>query len=162
MKKYALVAFLAGLVLMVVCMCAAAAEQLPAGIWDTFSDDTKIESSASWEDPGRGTAWFVLVKDSGGINTLYCFGQKNGSWVKKFATSKAVPQGKNSVGMYISEYMEDNQTGKYFAGPILAIWQADEDNEYTEFYSAYQLSSSGQWNLIRIWSLTGYGSMEIG
>ena len=162
MKKKTLIAVLTGLVLLLICVCAAQAEEdLPAGIRDSLGG-AKIEDAVSWEDPGRGTAWFVLVKTGDGTNTLYCFGRKDGAWVKRFATSKAVPQGKKTVDIYISEYVQDYLTDKYYAGPILVIWQADEDNEYAEFYSAYKLSSSGQWNLIRIWSYTGYGNMEIG
>lgn len=162
MKKKTLIAALTGLVLLLICVFAAQAEEdLPAGIRDSLGG-AKIEDAVSWEDPGRGTAWFVLVKTGDGTNTLYSFGQKDGAWVKRFATSKAVPQGKKSVDIYISEYMQDYLTDKVFSGPVLVIWQADEDNEYAEFFSAYQLSSSGQWNLIRIWSYTGYGNMEIG
>ena len=162
MKKKTWIAVAAGLVLLLICVCNATAEgQLPAGIRDSLGG-VKIVTSVSWEDPGRGTAWFVLGQAGDGTNTLYCFGQKNSAWVKRFATSKAVPQGKKSVDIYISEYMQDYLTDKVFSGPVLVIWQADEDNEYAEFFSAYQLSSSGQWNLIRIWSYTGYGNMEIG
>ena len=97
MKKKTWIAVVAGLVLLLICACNATAEgQLPAGIRDSLGG-VKIVSSVSWEDPGRGTAWFVLTRTGDGTNTLHCFVQRNGSWTKRFSTSKAVPQGKTGL-----------------------------------------------------------------
>ena len=163
MKKYIRFAALAALLLLAVCICAASAEeQLPAEIRDSFSAGTEITGAASWKEQGKGTAWFVLTRTGDGTNTLHCFVQRNGSWTKRFSTSKAVPQGKNRVIISILDYMEDYTTGKHYSGTILDICQEDSGDEYTELFTAYKLSPSGQWNLIRVWSYTGYASMEIG
>ena len=167
MGKHFRPAVLIGLLLMIVCVCTAQAEEaLPDGFSDYFSGKSfagaKIIDSAHLNDPGIGDTWFVLLRTKEGTNTLYCFTFNGTAWNKRFSTSKALPQGKNRVVIGITDSMTDFTTEKQFSGPILTICQEDEGDEYTELFTAYRLSSSGQWNLFRIWSYTGYGNMEIG
>ncbi len=167
MKKYRGLAALVGLVLLMACACAAAAEeQLPGGILDYFSAETyagaEITGSAHWEETGSGDTWFVLLRAKDETNILYCFTRKNGAWARSFATRKAVPQGRNRVTVSTTDVLEDYTTGRMYYGPMLIIAQEDEGDEYTELFTAYQRSEDGQWMLFRIWSHTDYGNMVLG
>ena len=167
MKRRIRTAVLAAMFLMLLCVCAAQAEnQLPAKIRDYFAGSTfagaEITDAAAFEDTERNEGWFVLLRTKDGTNTLFCFASKDHTWTKQFSTSAAVPQGKKRVEISAIDTMTDFTTEKQFTGTILIISQMDEGDEYTEFFTAYMLSSSGRWNLFRIWSYTDYGNMEIG
>ena len=167
MKKLIRFTVLIILILLASCVCVAhAEEQLPADIHDYFTESSfagaEITDFTHWNDAGSNNMWFVLIRTKDGTNTLYCFTPKDSTWTKRFSTSAAIPQGKKRVEVSAIDTMTDYTTDKQFSGPILTISQMDEGDEYTELFTAYKLSSSGQWNLFRIWSYTDYGNMEIG
>lgn len=144
MKKRCL--FLAGLILVVLCVCPVLAEQpLPADIRYSMTG-MEILQSAYWESPG-GT-WFVLIRTPNGMYMLLCFELRDGVWIQTFHTSAAVPQGKAGVErLYITDKMQDFVYNKTDFGPILLILTEDGG------YYSYQRSDSGQWNLFKVFYL---------
>ena len=153
MKKYCRFAVLVSLILLILCAGSAlAGEQLPADFQEHILDAYKgsaILDSASWGGPGDGETRFVLLRMKDGTNTLCCYTLNGNIWRDSFTTGKAVPQGKNKVEIDVS-------------GSLLSIVQYDASGDSISLYTAYQRSSSGQWNLCRIHSTSGYESMEIG
>ena len=149
MKKAIRFAVAMILVLLAVCIGAACAEeqQLPADISAYFSAESfagaEITDSASWEDTGRGSGWFVLIRTARGENVLYCFKPKDGGWVKNFSTSSAVPQGQNITEIFTTPSIDEYMAQQHTEGQFLVIHQVDG------IFTAYKLASSGRWNLVR-------------
>ncbi len=162
MKKRVRFVILLALVLLAVSVCTAQADEpLPAAISSYFSGDAY--AGASITDTARwGSGWFVLVRTGGGENVLYCFTASDGKWVNSFSTSKAIPQGSHTVEIYVTNSIAEFSAQEHFDGQFLVISQYNDEQGYLELFSAYQLSSSGQWNLIRIISKDSRGAIAIG
>ena len=162
MKKRIRFVILLALVLLAVSVCTAQADEpLPAAISSYFSGDAY--AGASITDTARwGSGWFVLVRTGGGENVLYCFTASDGKWVNSFSTSKAIPQGSHTVEIYVTNSIAEFSAQEHFDGQFLVISQYNDEQGYLELFSAYQLSSSGQWNLIRIISKDSRGAIAIG
>lgn len=157
MKKRCLLLAVMTVILLAACIFTAhAEEQLPAEIKDNLSGVT-ITRSVYVDGNANEKAWFVLGRTGSGNNTLYCYRMKDGKWVKNFSTSKAVPQGKNRVDIYVTAVYQDYTTDKQYKGPVLVIDRMDKGDEYAELSVAYQRSKDGIWNLFRI---SGYGEFE--
>ena len=162
MKKRCLLLAVMTVILLVSCVLTAhAEEQLPAEIRDNLSGVT-ITRSVYVEAGTNEKDWFVLGKTGNGTNTLYCYRLKDGKWAKNFSTSKAVPQGKNRVDIYITATYQDYTTDKKYKGPVLVIDRMDKGDEYAELSVAYQHASSGVWNLLRISGYAEFDNMLIG
>ena len=162
MKKRCLLLAVMTVILLVSCVLTAhAEEQLPAEIRDNLSGVT-ITRSVYVEAGTNEKDWFVLGKTGNGTNTLYCYRLKDGKWAKSFSTSKAVPQGKNRVDIYITATYQDYTTDKKYKGPVLVIDRMDKGDEYAELSVAYQHASSGVWNLLRISGYAEFDNMLIG
>ena len=153
MKKYSRIAALIVLILLVLCAGAALADgELPADFREHLLDAYKgaeILDSAHWGGPGDGETRFVLLRMKDGTNTLACYTLNGSIWRDSFTASKAVPQGKYRLEIDVS-------------GSLLSIVQYDATGDNISLYTGYQRSSSGRWNLCRIWSYSDYESMEIG
>ena len=162
MKKHIRFVILLALVLLAVSVCTAQADEpLPAEISSYFSGDAyagaSITDTARWD-----SGWFVLVRTGGGENVLYCFTASDGKWVNSFSTSKAIPQGSHTVEIYVTNSIAEFSAQEHFDGQFLVISQYNDEQGYLELFSAYQLSSSGQWNLIRIISQDSRGAIAVG
>ena len=136
-------AILIGMLLMTGLICPSRAEkQLPEEIKSTLAG-TEIIQTAYWESPG--STWFVLIRTPDGINVLSCFELRDGSWIRSFQTSAAVPQGRVIVErLHMTDKMQDFTNNRTWPGPILLILTDDGG------YTSYQRSDSGQWNLFRV------------
>ncbi len=114
---------------------------------------------------GKADCFFVVIRTAKGANVLYCFKYQSGKgWVHSFHNQGAVPQGSNAVEAWVVDgSMADPYTDKSYKGPLLCIAQLDSHGEYYEFFSAYQYSSSsGKWNIRRIYSRNGrFANMEL-
>ncbi len=158
---------LSALLLLLGCFSAASAEPvIPEEIRQYFADhglgDAAVTATAQLSGHGNNDCCFVLIRTAKSVNILYCFKEKTGEgWVHSFHTDAAVPQGKNAVTIYLADSMNDWATDKTYKGPLLMIGQYDEYGEQIMLFTAYQLSSSGKWNIRRIWSYVGYDSMEL-
>ena len=144
MKKLILVLVL-GLVLALLTAAVALADPLPGDIQGYFSSDTNIVANGK----ANADTWFVLTQ-KGNTSTLYCFRYRNNAWKHSFHAVKSVPQGKNGVEMDILSEFQDPASGVHHNGPILMLAKYDAGHEYYEQAVFYQLSKSGQWNLVTI------------
>ena len=167
MKKRFLTGLLAGLLLLIVGAAVLAEEEaLPAEIQTYFAGDAfkgaEIKGTAHYAGSGSDGQWFVLVRSAKGTNTLYAFRLSGGVWKHGFHTSAAVPQGKNTVEIDTVDSMDTWSNDKHYGGPLLIIVQYDEFGENIVLFTAYQRNGSGQWNLVHIWSHTGFENMDIG
>ena len=161
MKKHILRVILLVLAMLALCICAAqAGEALPAEISSYFSTDAfagaSITDTARWD-----SGWFVLVRTGGGQNILYCFTPSGSGWTNSFSTGKAVPQGNHTVEIYVTNSIAEFSAQEQFDGQFLVISQYNDEQRYIELFSAYQLSSSGRWNLIRLFSHDSRGDIAV-
>lgn len=162
--KHAISGFLvAALFLIHVCTCCAEELSIPDDITNYFQSKNwvkyEVVKQADVNGQGNSDCRFVLVRIDDTKNTLYCFKMKNNEWVHAFHTSSAVPQGEHKVDIYLTPELVMWEIGSRISGPILVINQLDQENEYAEFFSAYQLSSSGSWKLVTVWSYGKYEKM---
>lgn len=167
MKKRYLIAFITALILLIACAAVAMADEpLPADIQNYFAKDSfagaELKAWTHWAGAGANDQWFVLIRTAKGTNTLYVFAPHDGEWKHSFHTSAAVPQGKNTVEIDTADSMDTWSNDKHYGGPLLIIVQYDEFGENIVLFTAYQRNGSGQWNLVHIWSHTGFENMDIG
>ncbi len=167
MKKHLLILLVSVIVLLIAFAAAALADEpLPADIQNYFAKDSfsgaELKSWAHWAGAGANNQWFVLIRTAKGTNTLYVFTPRDGEWKHSFHTSAAIPQGKNTVEIETTDSMDTWSNDKHYNGPLLIIVQYDQFDENIVLFIAYQRNSSGQWNLVHIWSHIGYDNMDIG
>lgn len=163
--------FFSGLVLFccaaLLCLGQAQADSdsLPQEIRQYFAAgayaQARITGQAAWSGKGEEAFFFVLVQDKAGTNILFQFHQRAGAWAYDFHTAKAVPQGEHKVLVYVSQGGEDWGNGLVYPGPQLVLTQEDEAGEYTQVYTAYQLSPEGSFQLFRAWNREEDASMEV-
>ena len=154
MKRVHWLAILAGLVLAVVSVCAAQAEQLPTEILDSI-EELQILKTAYWDAPG--STWFVFARTPYGANMLLCFMQEGGSWVRSFYTVDAVPQGDDVIGyLFITDKVTSfrNNRTRVIPGPFLVL------SETNGCRTAYRRDDAGQWNLYNAFWLKEQMSLD--
>ena len=83
---------------------ARASQQLPTDIRIQFGN-VEIVDTACWEGPE--STWFVLVRTPDKMNRLLCYTRENGTWIQRFQTSSAVPQGPERVRIVITDKVQD-------------------------------------------------------
>ena len=149
MKKQGWLLLLTGFILVAGFACSAfASGQLPLDISARFGG-IEITDTAYWDSPD--STWFVLIRTPDRTNMLICFVLEKGTWMQKFQTDAALPQGDGKVRILFSDRVRESADGRESVQPILTIIQAGTGdgeasiNVQTEFLR----SSSGEWNLIR-------------
>lgn len=140
---------------------ALADTALPAEVTAALPKNcTVLSHTDGGEFSGKDLRLFVLIRSEKKENVLYCFRQDKDKWVRDFYTSSAVPQTGHTLQIFLScsghEWPEDEP----YSTPRLMINQLDKENEYPELCLTFTLES-GKWLLHRVWSYTGYQSMQI-
>ena len=140
-------AVLLGCVVLFLCLGGVrATAQLPMDIKAQFGS-IDIRETACWE--GDDSTWFLLARTPDGVNRLIGYTLENGTWVQKFQSATALPQGNGRVRLQMTNQMRDFTRDLTVTGPILMILQYGTGEEESSILSHYEFlrSDEGVWEL---------------
>lgn len=161
MKKRICLFCLTGLILWTGLACSAfASGQLPLDIRARFGS-IEITDTAYWD--GNDSTWFVLIRTPDGTNMLLCYVLENGTWMQKFQTDAALPQGDGRVRILFSDPVRETAGGHTETQPVLMIRQygTGAEESSVSVQTEYLRSASGKWNLIRAFFAEEQACLEI-
>lgn len=141
-------AALLGCVWLFLCLCGArATAQLPLDIKAQFGS-IDIRETACWE--GDDSTWFLLARTPDGVNRLIGYTLENGTWVQKFQSATALPQGDGRVRLQMTNQMQDFTRNITVTGPILMILQYGTGEKESSILAHYEFlrSDEGVWELL--------------
>lgn len=135
-----------GLLALCFALPAKATEQLPADIRAQFGS-VEITEAAFLD--GSEKIWFVLVRTPDRMNRLLCYRLESGTWIQRFMTSDAVPQGEGRISLRMTVSAQFYTDGHASSRPVLEILQYGTGSQSDSVLQrlSFLLSDSGVWTL---------------